>query len=443
MRKGSSLWLLLVTIILTAGVAQAKSVSKATPREQLYIDATIDNRTPYVGQEVLLTYTLFFSDIAPRISDTGKAEHAGLWVQEVTPERYIRSTAEVVNGKDYRKAVIKRLRLVPIQAGKLTVTNYRLRCFLPQTPGPSMENLKDIESVITAPAIVIDAKPLPNPVPQGFSGAVGKFSISLATDRYLVHAGEPVAISVKISGKGNLKTFPPVALSYPKGFSQLAPAVPTVLQDDAGRAEEAVTTQITLVPEQTGTFSFRPVSLTAFDPWTGRYETLTSDEVNVTVLPGNVMMNSALPDSLPAGMPDERAWMPPVAMIAMAAGFVLLIAILYLVGARQRKQRAESVKSAPEQPSEPVAMDSAESLRRRLYETLRSLGIPNPAGMTSLQLKKALTVRNIKPEYSEALLELLKKIDHAVYTPGTTSRESIEKLNRNTNKVIESLSKRA
>ncbi|NTV24632.1 MAG: protein BatD [Chlorobiaceae bacterium] len=442
MHKSLMFCLLVISLLLPAASTQAKSVGKTAPRDTLFIDASIDNRTPYVGQEVLLTYNLYFRTIAPRISDTGKAEHPGLWGQEVTPERYIRSIPATVSGQEYRKAVVKKIRLVPIQAGRLTVSNYRLRCFLPQDSGLSLENSKDIEKVIIAPTTTIDAKPLPKPTPEGFSGAVGAFAVTLATDHYQLHAGEALNLSIKIDGKGNLKTFPPVTVNYPAGFRQEAPAVPTVIQEDADNTDEAVTSRITLRPEKPGTYRFTPVRLTAFNPWKARYETVSTGDITVRVLPGVTLPKQAVQDSIPVPQPEKTGWIPPAVMIAMAAGVLVLIAILYLVGSRQRKQVPASAPKEPEPSMPKPALDSAETLRKRIYEALRSIGIPNPAGMTSLQIKKALTVRSIKPESAEALLELLKMIDHAVYTPGKTSKESIEKLNRKAHAVIESLSKR-
>lgn len=435
---------MLFPLLLSAGAASAKSPAQTASRDSLFIEAAVDTHNPYVGQEVLLTYTLFFKNIAPRISDTGKAEHPGLWAQEVTPEGYIRSTPVIRNGEEYRKAVIKQFRLVPIQAGTLAIANYQLRCFLPQSGNLTLDNKPETERILVAPRAVIEAKPLPKPAPEGFSGAVGDFTISLATDRYHVHAGEPMTIFVKIGGKGNLKTFPPVVLDVPEGFRQQELAVPTVIQEDADRSEEAVTSKIILTPERMGTFTFNPVKLQAFNPLKKRYETVSSGEITVIVMPAALLPKSAQPDSLPSTTPEATKWIPPVVMISMAGGVAILIFVLYIIGARQKKlemgkKGAEASESAAPASTAP---ESAEGLRRRIYEALKTVGIPNPSGLTSLQLKKALNVRNIKPECSEALLELLKKIDRAVFTPGNTSGESLEKLNRSTNEVIEALSKR-
>jgi hypothetical protein len=442
MQKGIRFWLLLISLFWTA-TAQAKTGGNASPKDTLFIDANVDNSNPYVGQEVVLTYSLYFRTVAPRIADSGKADHPGLWVQEVTPEGYIRSTPTSIGGMNLRKAVVKQLKLVPMQTGKLSVSNYRLRCFLPASTGVGLENRKDIETVVTAPTATIDAKPLPKSAPEGFSGAVGDFKLTLSSDKIRVHVGEPLALSVKISGKGNLKAFPQVALTFPAGFRPMETSVPTVTQDDRLRDEASVSSRISLNPEQPGNFRFSPVTLTVFNPWKGRYETISSGELAVTVLPGTKTSNQPSPDSLSAARSDKARWIPPAAMIFMSAVVLALIAALFVLGARLGRKPVILQKKTPEPPTRPVtsAPVSAEALQNRLYAALRKAGVSSPAGLTSRQLQDILEGLSVKPACSEALLELMQMIDQAVYTPGKTSKDALAALGSKTDKVLEALSR--
>lgn len=442
MQKGIKFWLLLISLFWTVA-AQAKTGGNALSKDTLFIDANIDNRNPYVGQEVVLTYSLYFRTVAPRIADSGKADHPGLWVHEVTPEGYIRSTPASIGGMSLRKAVVKQFRLIPIQTGKLSVSNYRLRCFLPENTGVALENRKDVETILTAPTATIDARPLPKSAPEGFNGAVGDFTLTLSSDKSRVHVGEPLALSVKISGKGNLKAFPQVALTFPAGFRPMETSVPTVTQDDSRHDEESVSSRISLNPEQQGTFRFTPVRLTVFNPWKGRYETISSGELTVTVLPDAKYSNPATPDSLPAARSDRSEWIPPAAMIFMSAAVLALIAALFVFGARRGRKPGIPKEKRPEPPAQPLSPTpvSAEVLQNRLYAALRKAGVSSPAGLTSQQLRDNLEGLAVKPACSEALLELMKMIDQAVYTPGKTSKDALAALNSKTEKILESLSR--
>ena len=444
MRKRFGVWLLLLMLLADAAAAKVDNVSNATQKACPYLDATIDNRNPYVGQEVLLTYSLYFSRFAPRIVDTGKVEHPGIWAQEVTPEGYISSSDVKEGGRSLRRAVIKQLKLVPMQAGTLSISNYRIKCFLPPGDGTGPDSAPDIESVITAPTTTITVKPLPKGAPEGFNGAVGDFSIKLAAECYQSRAGEPLTLAVKISGKGNLKEFPQVILDLPKGFRQVDGGVPTVTGKEAGTAEEAMHSKIHIVSDLPGDFSFTPIRMTAFNPWKSRYETVSSGRITVTILPQGKRPEAASPEPIPAAASANRTgWIPPALMILMAAAFLVLIVILFLVSNKQRKRPAPAPARPPEPPAVPrepsKKVESPEILKQRIYDALGKSGIKKPAGLTSNQLRLELKGHKVEPECAEALIEVMEMIDRAVYTPGTTSSDALEKLNRKVASALELL----
>jgi hypothetical protein len=449
MSKGLHFRLLLLLLsLLMAPVphspAVAMSEAVAADRSSLFLETSLDNTRPYVGQEILLTYTLFFSDIAPRISDLGEPGHAGLWVQELTPEGYIQSSPATVNGRSFRRAVVKQLRIVPMQGGPLSVSGYHLRCLLPQNSGMSTENPKENETIIEAPNAFITARALPAPAPKTFSGAVGSFSVNVSPLEFRIHAGEPMTLLITVGGRGNLRSFPPVSVTLPDGFREERAGSPAVQKAPAGKTAPSVSSRLILIPEKTGTFRFSPVQMTMFDPWKEHYETVTSGEITVTVLPAIVndkAKTAAATQMLPSGKSDigEKA-----IMVIMAVAAVAIIAVMFILGGRKRKngKRRSSGQLSSEQPHQSDLL-SAESLRRRIYDALRQIGIPNPAGLTVSQLEKDLARCRVKPSGALATLELLKMIDRAIYTPGKTSDETLETLNRKTATVLDDIMNRS
>lgn len=427
---------MLLMLMTAAASAKSGQGGPASRDAGPYLDATIDNRSPYVGQEVLLTYSLYFSGIAPRIADTGKAEHTGLWVREVTPEGYIRSTAVAEGGRSFRRAVVKQLKMVPMQAGRLSVSNYRIKCLLPPVNGAADGSTPDVESIITAPTATIVARPLPKGAPAGFNGAVGEFSIGIASESYRIRAGEPLALEVKISGKGNLQAFPQVELELPPGFRRAEGGEPSAMHEDVGGAGDAVRTKITIVSDRPGSYRFTPVRLTAFNPWKGRYETLASGTVAVTVLPPGKDGGSAAPAPLPAVPPPDRwGWVPSAVMLLMAAAILALIIHLFVAAKKHRKRPEKAPAGTQEPKPQPAARPgvqpkagSPEQMRRRIYDALARAGIGKPAGLTSNELRKELEAQKVGKECAEALIEALHLIDRAAYTPGETAAEALEKL---------------
>lgn len=455
------LCLLLLALLLPAITAQARQQGER-PGDTLFIEASLDNKTPWVGQEVLLTYTLFFSEAAPQIEDRSKPEHPGIWAREIEPETYIDSTPVTVGGIRYRKAVIRQLRLVAMQSGKLPVSGYQLRCLVPKTREVTIDTRTDTETILTAPPVTIEARALPQPSPPGFSGAVGSFSVTVAPGRSEVRAGEPLDLSITLTGTGNLDTLPALTVTLPEGIRRQESAVPVIVSSKREGRQATVTTKITLIPSRAGAFRFAPVRLIGFDPQKGRYGTVISNEIAVEVLPATAASQPQPATAAPATAGGQESAASPVTPIMVTLAIIVLALIFgrHLRHLKTGRSGSLAIAEPPAKPgnsgAEPTAKarkttepppaaarwNSAESVRNGLYEALKSAGIRNPAGLTAKELGEKLKAGGARTETIEAVRKLLASIDQALYTPGKSSPESLEAMSRSASQVIASLPKR-
>ncbi|NTU52344.1 MAG: protein BatD [Chlorobiaceae bacterium] len=442
--------LLSLLLFFSGSNLQAQLAEKpASP--PIFIETTIDNPMPWVGQEVRLTYTLFFRDAAPGIEDKTKPDHPGLWVREINPENYINSTPVSVKGVLFRKAIIKQLRVVPMQSGKLSVANYRLKCLIPKNGEVTLDSRNDTETLVTAPPAMLQATALPTPAPAGFSGAVGLFSLSVSPETDSIHAGELLRLSITLAGTGNLDAQPMLTVILPEGVRKESSAVPAIVSTgNTPSAQASVTTRISLMPEHAGLFRFRPVRLTFFNPKTERYQTISSNEVTVRVFPAAAptvqpQMKVLSPIRLPAKPADP--WSP--VMITLSGSVLLLIFGLHRRNMNKKRKVVPSA-AGPKQPDTPkspassvdqtqATQKSPESLRSELYEAIKNTGIANPSGMTSKDICTRLEMLNISPQTVAEAGKLLATIDHALYTPGDTNHEQLVAMNRRAAQVITNL----
>lgn len=119
--------------------------------------------------------------------------------------------------------------------------------------------------------------------PVGFAGAVGKYSVSLATDDSLVRVGDPILLKITISGEGLLEKIKRPILSQDPGFAKgfltyesLAPG------DVSGRK---VTFEQTIRAKSADVKEIPSVAFAYFDPDRGAYEVAKSKPIPVKVLP--------------------------------------------------------------------------------------------------------------------------------------------------------------
>ncbi|UWX57708.1 BatD family protein [Chlorobaculum sp. MV4-Y] len=355
-------------------VSSARAANSGTPSgSKLFVESSLDNAAPWVGQEVRLTYTLFFSGAAPQIEDKSQPEHPGIWVRELAPETYIDSTPVSKNGELFRKAVVKQLRLVPMQSGKLPVTGYRIRCLVPRQGEASLDSRNDTETIVIAQPAIIQARALPKPAPADFSGAVGHFTLSVSPENSTVHAGESLSLSVTISGKGNLDTPPPLKVLLPEGIRQEASATPPDTASAKG-STSSVSTKMLLIASKEGVFRFVPVKLTAFDPEAGRYETIASNAIAIKVIAGQA--TSAQPQSPLSGVMPPMADPDPldavISPIIMSMGIAVL-ALIFGLHLRyiKRYKRTEVQQKRVKRRNHP-------DRQRRLRPPLRRALVANP-----------------------------------------------------------------
>ena len=449
-------YLLPLLLLLSASNAQAANAEN-TSGSKLFIESSLDNGKPWVGQEVRLTYTLFFSGTAPQIEDKGQPEHPGLWVREIAPENYVDSAPVSKNGVLVRKAVIKQLRLVPMQSGRLSVTNYRLRCLVPQNGQASLDSRNDVESIVTAPPATLQARALPKPAPADFNGAVGHFTLSVSPESSTAHTGEPLNLAVTISGQGNLDTPPPLTVMLPEGMQREASAAPSVAASQKG-STSSISAKITLTASKEGEFRFVPVKLTVFDPETGRYETIASNAITIKVTAGQAATAAPQPPPLSIVAPPREEAKPAGVLVNAIIAIMAVTVLALIFGLHNRYMRrykrpatsqsnpAAVKPSKPAAPPAPTPQPSARkktpaSMRNELFEAIKKIGIRNPSGLTLKELGKELEEKMVKAQTVAAITELLSGIDHALYAPGDVSAEKLESMNREATRIITVLSK--
>jgi len=395
-----ALFLLLFATCCTPAVTGASE----KPGNRLFLTSSASNLHPFVGQEIVLTYTLCFKDVAPKILSETNPSFTGLWAKESYPERFIKSIPKRVGGELFRSAVVKQFSVVPLQSGSFTIAGYNMQCLLPQEQmAASIKELPETPVHITAPTITLSALALPEPVPESFSGGVGTFTLDLMADQRNIRVGEPVALQLTVRGRGSLHTLQLPKLSFPESFLHNPPERRSSL--------DAVTSTVTVWPQLKGTFHIPAARTEVFNPETRTFTSLLSNPVVITVdapRQGEVVENAEL---FSAGTLKNN-------FAASLTGAVIVLLFLLMVGAvlmKRRKQQRRVRKTMPEVlPEQRV---SAGEMKRQLFTQLEATGMNNPGAMTRRELEEALQRLNVSIENRSELSAVLDSLDKILYSP--------------------------
>ena len=134
---------------------------------------------------------------------------------------------------------------------------------------------KMVDVTVATESTRLEVQPLPQPAPEGFTGAVGDFTLRSTIVPEEPKAGEPVTWTLTLEGTGNWPVgveLPPRAI--PNDIRTIQPKLDRDFSDKelfTGSMSE----DLVLVPMKPGEYQLQPVNFVYFDPEKKRYETVT------------------------------------------------------------------------------------------------------------------------------------------------------------------------
>ena len=399
--------LCILVIAFTAVPAIAGAAVNRTGK--LFIGATINNSLPYIGQEVFLTYTLYFKEVAPKISNETAPLLKGVWTKETVPERFIKSSPTSIQGELFRYAVVKQFKLVPLQSGKITVSGYSILCSLPQDHDASGgQERAETHERITAPDVVLSVRALPEPVPAGFAGAIGTFRQEFAADKLKLKVGEPLSLKLVLTGTGSLLTLKQPDIHLPESFRQNPPEIISSLSANSVPSTGTITATITAWPQSAGEYEIASLRTVTFNPETRQYSTLFSKPISITVAPASEgITNKTAPRS---SVPEKKPLISPL-LIVTAVALLFLMARATTILIRRKQMNPEKAKGQTGSDTSPA------SLKLELFLLLENAGIKSPGGLTRVELKNALLKLGLPDDVQAELPAVLDSLDRILYCP--------------------------
>jgi hypothetical protein len=262
--------------------------------KSLFIKAVVDKSRVYLGEQITLTYRLY-TRVALVGSEPEKLPDLnGFYSQDIkNPDQNVHWRTEVYKGLKYNVADMKQSILFPEHEGDITIDPMSMFFVVRESAASRdpfdqfFDSYNDVKYKIKSAPVVVHVKPLPKAgKPDGFGGAVGRFSISTGMDKKELKANEPLNYKIKITGSGNLKLLKPLSPEFPADFEKYDPkTVDTIAEKASGVSGSRVYTYL-LIPRHQGNFTIEPVKFSYFDPATGRYVTLPTKAFSIKVNKG-------------------------------------------------------------------------------------------------------------------------------------------------------------
>jgi len=274
----------------------------------LHLVAEVSKSQPYLNEAISVVYKLY---VSPSITVSNfrpldNPKYNNFWSQDIAFSTYNVQNG-TYQGKPYRYVVLKRVVLYPQKSGPLEIAPLTLEVSL-NVPTNRRDFFggriyKQTTKVVSAGKRNIQVRALPeNGRPVNFSGAVGDFDLLVTTSKNSLNAQESLQAKVEVSGKGNLKLFQLPDLQVPSSLEVYEPEYEENVRTTISGMQGKVSNNYTVVPEYRGKYPIPAVNFTFFNPRSGTYENLSSDEIVIDVLEGPV---SSAVSNANADIPDK------------------------------------------------------------------------------------------------------------------------------------------
>jgi hypothetical protein len=208
-----------------------------------------------------------------------------------------------------RSALVTPLRLTPIKAG-ITEVSLQAILFVTRLNAAGRSSGNTAQALLDTPTVRVTVRPLPEAGRKpGFTGAIGSLALGRATlSSSEVMVGDPVVLTVAISGDGNLEAFgAPEALAN-DDWHTFPPASDVNRDLFSGRGTKIIS--YTLIPRRADVRATAPIPFSYFDPERREYIDLTIPSLPVVVRPNpGAAATTEAPASTPA---TAAAAAPPV-----------------------------------------------------------------------------------------------------------------------------------
>lgn len=313
---------------------------------------------------------------------------------------------------------------------------------------------------LVSEAKTIRAIPLPEEnVPPSFAGAVGRFTFEVSASPTNAAVGEPVNLTLRVSGRGVLENIRLPQLQTWNGFKAYPPTSDVETTDQFG-VEGTRTFRQVIVPESIDVREVPPLIFAFFDPEARQYRSLTNPAIPLLVRPvsGPVVITPAAPASAtdsPGSAPALNdivgqktrpgvlgSLSPPLLRRDGFLTLQLLPAALFLgvFGWRKwtehlarnphlvrRQQVQRLVRRGQQELHELAAAGDGAQFHATVFRLLQEqigerLGRP-ALSITESVIDEQLEPRGVTTETRRLLHELFTACNHARYAPSVSARD--------------------
>lgn len=283
----------LVTLtVLNKGQSTSPKLEQRATDDQggtkdLFLSASVDTRSPYVNQQVTLSLKFYMGVQSYSSPELNEPTTTGFWAE---PLGNAAPYMEKVKGRNYRVFEIK-YALFPTQSGELTIGRAAVSTTVAsraqrRDPFDMFGDLltRGDQVTVRSEPITLQVKPLPQAGrPADFGGSIGRFNIEAKADKTDIEVNQPVTVTIKITGQGNIKSVGEPVIPESNDFRVYRASSNESIAKLQDRLGGTKTFEEVFIPKRPGLLLIPALTLSFFDPGSGKYESIVTMPISLNV----------------------------------------------------------------------------------------------------------------------------------------------------------------
>ena len=453
-----------------AAATTDQSASASVASGDIFLRLSVSKTQVVKGEPLTATLKLY-----TRVDVTGFEEvhfptFNGFWSKETESAQNVQFERENVGGTIYNAAVLRRYMLIPQRTGSVTIDPAEMVCQIRVLgdSGPRsffdsfFDSYQTLRRRLKTDPVKIQVKPLPEGAPASFAGGVGDFKMNAVVSKQGLKAHEAASLVVTITGRGNISMLEAPRISFPPDFEVYD--LKSTEKISADGTSGTKTFEFPFIPRSHGDFTIEPIRYSYYDIAKGRYVTLSSEPLSISVergeevdaggvvVPGvarqgvrNLAEDIRFIHTGAAGLRKEGAFFAGSLLywllLAAIALVTLLLAFLFRAAAARRRDVVGMRNRRANKMARTRLHQAGDYLKRNLnsayYEELHKavlgyvsdkLTIP-AADLSKERIAEAFAERGVESSLSDRLLHILDACEFARYAPDTEQAEREELYN--------------
>ena len=432
-----------------------KGSLSAEGRRQLpdiFMEVEVDDDTPVTGQQIVASLKLYFKEGLEISSFQPRSgwRTDGFWKEELQNIRQPSAETVLLNGVRYRTATLIRYALFPTRSGELKLSEYPMAVGVRSRPsrndpfgsffGGSGTNQRRVS--IESEPVEINVRPLPSVQNAITMNAVGDLTIERTIDRRSVVTGEPVELTTKVTGSGNIPLIRKPEYNLPDGVDLFSPQESSNVERRGLTIQGEKSFTELIAARSPGEFVIPAERIAIFDPSARNYRYINLPELRFEASPSssNEIASVGVREIQLQPVTGLAVWDHSQSRAFYNTFWFWILVILPLAGviyaARQRKlfnKLSSDILFARSHHAEKLALERIEKARnlvaenqpKEIYSLLHKcvtgyicdrLGLPS-AGLSDKEIIEKLWSNGCGPELQRKVKSLLNKCATISYAP--------------------------